>query len=137
MEKKYIKDNLTIHWKPEVCIHSANCVKGAPNVFNPKIKPWINQENGSIEEIINTIKTCPSGALSYTLNDVEPEEKKSTFQKIKINESGPIIITDGCVIDYQGTIIEKEGTVALCRCGQSSNKPFCDGTHRSVGFTTK
>jgi uncharacterized Fe-S cluster protein YjdI len=136
MEKKYIKDELSIHWKPDLCIHSANCVKGLPKVFNPKIKPWINQENATIEELIQTIKTCPSGALSFSI-DEDITVNKPEVIKIKINDSGPIIITDGCVIDYQGTQIEKTGTVALCRCGHSENKPFCDGTHRKIGFDTK
>ncbi len=139
MEKTYKKESLNIHWKPELCIHSANCIKGLPRVFNPKIKPWVNQENAGIDELITTINTCPSGALSYSL-DLDKElitvDTKSRIS-IKINESGPIIISDGCIIDYQGKSIEKEGTVALCRCGQSENKPFCDGTHKKVGFDTK
>jgi len=137
IQRNYKKEALTIHWKPDVCIHSANCVQGLPRVFNPKSTPWINQENATINELIHTIKTCPSGALSYTLDEeVKIINSKSTMN-IKISESGPILISDGCVIDYQGRTIEKEGMVALCRCGHSSNKPFCDGMHRKIGFDTK
>ena len=64
MQKKYEKEGVTIVWKPELCQHAAECVKGSPNVFKPKDKPWIQPEGDSKENIINTVKRCPSGALS-------------------------------------------------------------------------
>lgn len=54
---------------------------------------------------------------------------------IKVNDNGPYVLRGSFIIvDADGNPIEREGTVALCRCGQSSNKPFCDGTHNKVGF---
>lgn len=61
---EYSNGVLTILWKPEKCIHSTNCVRLLPNVYNRQVKPWIKPENASIEEIINQVKQCPSGALS-------------------------------------------------------------------------
>jgi CDGSH-type Zn-finger protein len=57
--------------------------------------------------------------------------------KITIVENGPIVFkTEGPVSFRVGTTSEsKSGSVALCRCGHSSTKPFCDGTHRKVEFT--
>lgn len=65
--KEYSNGEVTIVWKPELCIHSASCVKGLPSVFQPKEKPWIKENGASTEKIINQIKKCPSGALSFYL----------------------------------------------------------------------
>jgi uncharacterized Fe-S cluster protein YjdI len=73
--KKYSNGEVTIVWKPAVCIHSTICWKqatGLPQVFNPMIRPWIKPENSTTEKIIEQVKKCPSGALSFYMND-EPQ----------------------------------------------------------------
>lgn len=64
-QKEYSNGEVTITWQPEKCTHSGNCVRGLPNVFKPKNKPWIEIENASSEQLVNQIKKCPSGALGY------------------------------------------------------------------------
>ncbi|QQS40092.1 MAG: (4Fe-4S)-binding protein [Acidobacteriota bacterium] len=64
-EKEYTNGEITVIWKPELCAHSGNCVRGLPEVFKPGERPWINIGEASSEEIKRTIDTCPSGALSY------------------------------------------------------------------------
>lgn len=56
--------------------------------------------------------------------------------KITFRENGPIVLqAEGELLFRSGETEEKKpGTVTLCRCGQSANKPFCDGSHRRVGF---
>lgn len=71
-EKKYTNGEITVVWKPESCIHSKNCWKGLITVFNPKDKPWIKMDGASSERIIEQVKKCPSGALSFFLNDDLP-----------------------------------------------------------------
>ena len=66
--KNYTNGEVTIVWNAEKCIHSAICVKGLPNVFKPKEKPWIKIDNASTEALINQVKNCPSRALSYFIN---------------------------------------------------------------------
>jgi len=66
---KYSNGEMTIVWKPELCIHSAICAKGLPYVFKPREKPWINASGASTEKIIEQVKKCPSGALSYFVNE--------------------------------------------------------------------
>jgi len=68
---KYSNGEVTILWKPELCIHSGNCVRGLPGVFKPKEKPWITPEGSTTEKIIEQVKKCPSGALSYFMDDEE------------------------------------------------------------------
>ena len=67
--KKYSNGDLTVVWKPGLCIHSGVCVRTLPKVYNPKEKPWIKVENASTEELRAQIAKCPSGALSYLMND--------------------------------------------------------------------
>ena len=62
---KYKKDNLTVIWKPEICIHSGICAKGLQNVFNPRRRPWIDVTQAEAHQIKEQIKKCPSGALSF------------------------------------------------------------------------
>ena len=63
--KKYTTEELTIIWKPAVCNHSAKCFHGLPQVFDPRVKPWIKPKNATSEQIIKQIDICPSKALSY------------------------------------------------------------------------
>lgn len=68
LTKEYTNGEVTIVWQSGKCIHSANCVKNNPDVFKPKEKPWITPEGSSSEKTIETVKKCPSGALTYYLN---------------------------------------------------------------------
>ncbi len=65
---EYSNGEITITWKPGLCIHAAKCVGALPQVYKPGEKPWIKIENASTEELIAQIKTCPSGALTYIQN---------------------------------------------------------------------
>lgn len=62
---EYSNDEITVRWSKSTCKHIGNCVHGSPSVFKPKDRPWVQLEGASTDEIIDTIKTCPSGALTY------------------------------------------------------------------------
>jgi uncharacterized Fe-S cluster protein YjdI len=66
--KEYSNGEVTIVWKSGLCQHSANCVRGLPGVFNSKISPWINAQGSETEKIVEQVKKCPSGALSFYMN---------------------------------------------------------------------
>lgn len=66
---KYSNGEVTIVWKPDLCIHSGNCARGLPQVFKPKEKPWITPQEATTEQIIAQVKKCPSRALSYFMNE--------------------------------------------------------------------
>ena len=66
--KKYSNGEVTIVWKPSLCTHSGNCSRGLRDVFHPRELPWITPEKASTEQIVDQIKKCPSGALSYFMN---------------------------------------------------------------------
>jgi uncharacterized Fe-S cluster protein YjdI len=67
--KTYSNGEVTIVWKPSLCIHSAICFKGLGEVFDPRKRPWITPEKSSTEKIVEQVKNCPSGALSFTMNE--------------------------------------------------------------------
>ena len=73
--KKYINGEVTIVWKPNVCIHSAICFKGLGEVFHPQELPWITPGKSTTDRIVEQVKKCPSGALSYYMNS---EDKKNS-----------------------------------------------------------
>lgn len=133
--KKYSNGEVTVVWKPNMCIHSAICFNGLPGVFNPRQRPWITMEGGSTDEIVAQISKCPSGALSYFRNNemVNPAVDVETI--VEVSANGPLLVYGNIKIkDAEGNETIKNKVTALCRCGQSGNKPYCDGTHRKVGF---
>lgn len=67
-EKEYSNGEITIVWKQHLCEHSGNCVRGLPDVFRAKVQPWINVRGASSEAMIEQVKKCPSGALSFYYN---------------------------------------------------------------------
>lgn len=140
---KYTNGELTILWKPDTCIHSSICWKGLIEVFNPRQKPWVKMEGATTEKIIEQVKKCPSGALSYYLiaeatTEESPDKvvaESANITKIEVSANGPYLIKTECLIVHSdGREETKTGTVALCRCGASENKPYCDGHHRKIGF---
>lgn len=139
--KKYTNGEVTIVWKPGICIHSAICAQGLPGVFDPRRRPWIDLSQSETDKIIEQVRKCPSGALSYFLNKEaqgEPEKvvaEAANIIKVEVSPNGPYLIKTECLILHSdGKKETKTGTVALCRCGASANKPYCDGAHRKVGF---
>ncbi|HET9432487.1 MAG TPA: (4Fe-4S)-binding protein [Chitinophagaceae bacterium] len=74
--RKYTNDEITVVWKPNVCMHSKICWKGLIEVFNPKARPWINMDGATTEKIIEQVKKCPSGALSFFINSEEAKNEE-------------------------------------------------------------
>ena len=129
--KEYTNGEITVYWEPEKCIHSRRCVSGLPQVFDRNKKPWIHMKGASSEEIMKVIDRCPSGALSYK----KTEAIQEPTAEIKVTKNGPLLVKGNCVlIDRDGKEIASCGPFALCRCGGSKKKPFCDGTHSQIGF---
>lgn len=131
----YSTDKIKITWDKERCIHAAECVRGLPNVFDPKRKPWIKPELASVDELTEVIERCPTGALHYELEDKDKTENPPDQNVITIRKDGPLYIHGEVVIkDLDGNVILKDTRVAMCRCGKSKNKPLCDNSHIEEGF---
>ena len=134
--KEYSNGELTVVWKPKLCIHAKICVHTLPNVYDPVAKPWITPENASADALKAQIDKCPSGALTYKMKDVKKAENMSdTSTKVEIAANGPLLVHGNLEIkNSDGEITTKKRTTAFCRCGASANKPYCDGSHNEIGF---
>ena len=66
--KEYTNGKVTVVWQSGKCIHSGNCVRNNPDVFQPKEKPWIKIDASTSDKIMETVDKCPSGALTYYKN---------------------------------------------------------------------
>ena len=136
--RDYVGKEITIHDNRKICSHAKECVNNLPSVFKLGSKPWIDSDGSKMQDIINTVRKCPSGALSYSIDGIEYRDPKEQRDPIlTVLKNGPYYITGG--IDLIGENIEfGEGAskehYTLCRCGASENKPFCDGTHRTINF---
>jgi len=136
--KKYTNGEVTVVWKPDMCIHSTICFRGLPDVFDPRKRPWVTPEGANTATIIEQVKHCPSGALSYYLNEPEANSEKvdpETETLVEVMPNGPLKVHGNVSVKHaDGTESKQTRVTTFCRCGASSNKPFCDGTHRKVGF---
>ena len=140
MSKKrvyYKTEEITVSYDPDVCIHAAECVKGLPKVFNPLKKPWVNINAASAKDIAETVKKCPTGALQYKMKDEIKAIKEVIMEKTKVTviPDGPLMIEGNLTVNkMSGDHIKDGDKLFLCRCGASSNKPFCDGAHKKREF---
>jgi len=134
--RKYTNGEVTIVWKPSICVHSTICFTGLPEVFKPMERPWVKPENSSTERMIEQVKKCPSAALSYYMNNESKDEKIISGESIvEIVKNGPMLVYGNITVkDKDGKETKKDKVTAFCRCGASSNKPYCDGTHVKIGF---
>ena len=76
---KYTNGEVTVVWRPSLCQHSTICWKGPGglnSVFNPMRKPWIDPFAAPTERIIEQVRKCPSGALSFFMNEDEIADPK-------------------------------------------------------------
>lgn len=133
--KEYSNGDFTVVWKPGICIHAEICAKTLPQVYNPDIRPWIKAENASVGELTVQIDQCPSGALSYYTKGEENTEAEAQETKVDVRANGPLLITGNLMVtDAEGNSVLKIKKTAFCRCGASSNKPYCDGSHSKINF---
>lgn len=136
--KHYTNGEITIAWKPNQCIHSKICWTGLAEVFNPRERPWIKMDAATTASIIEQVEKCPSGALSYFRNEEKVENKNPVVDVdtiVEVAANGPLLVYGNITIkNKNGEEIKKNKVTALCRCGASANKPYCDGTHVKIGF---
>jgi uncharacterized Fe-S cluster protein YjdI/CDGSH-type Zn-finger protein len=124
--------DLTLRFETRRCIHSRFCVTGAPNTFLANVQgPWLHPDDTPTDRLIEVAHACPSGAITYARKDGGPEEAAPAVNLVGLRENGPYAFRAGILLDgghagYRAT---------LCRCGASKRKPFCDGSHTTIGFT--
>lgn len=160
--RKYKNNEITVYWKPSACVHASYCYRELIEVFDPGRRPWVDMEGATTGRIIEVVNMCPTEALSWKWNDEEKNRKIDADQtnhilfrrpelvgvdesnddvkpvSVKIMRDGPIVIKGDFDLVYSGNTKKvKEGIISICRCGASNHLPFCDGSHRKIGFEDK
>ncbi len=126
-----------IHFDAGKCIHSRGCVLSHPDVFVPNVKgAWIHPDAQPVEELMHLAKACPSGAIRVVRNAASPGQAADSdaapiVNTVRVRENGPLAFE--AELHIRG---ERQASprATLCRCGQSGNKPWCDGSHTAAGF---
>ena len=129
---------LTVLDNRGTCQHSGLCTDRLPNVFRAGQEPFVAPSGARMDDIVSTVRTCPSGALSFA---ADAADRRGTREPaIEVSLDGPYRVTGGIALaDADGTdVARNQGAsrehYAICRCGHSQNKPFCTGMHWYVGF---
>ena len=154
--REYTNGEVTVFWKPSKCIHATTCFRELIEVFNPRKRPWINMKGASTDKIIQVVDKCPTQAISWKWNkdidqsvhqtvidegeELTPEDmidnKDKDLVLITLMKDGPILAEGSFkILDASGNELKTMIMTSFCRCGNSRNQPYCDGTHRKVGFS--
>ena len=133
--RHYTNDAIDISYDAHRCIHAAECMRGLPAVFDSARRPWIMPSAAGADEIANVIPRCPSGALHVERRDGGPAETPQKPTTIEPTHGGPYYVRGLVQLrSADGSSVVEDLRMALCRCGQSRNKPFCDNSHFAAGF---
>lgn len=133
-QERYQGPELTIVDNRFICAHVGACTDGLPEVFRYGQEPWIDPTGADAARIESVIRQCPSGALTFARGG-DAVRDFGNDPAITVSRNGPYYVVGGCELDTDawGEGASREH-YALCRCGQSRNKPFCDGSHWEAGF---
>lgn len=127
--RHYGDDRITVWYDARRCRHAGECVRGDPVVFEVGRRPWIRPDLGTPEHIATVIERCPTGALHHRLAD-GAEETPSVPTSVTFRPDGAIWIRGDLRIETADGVIS-ERRAALCGCGRTANRPFCDAAcHR-------
>ena len=87
------------------------------------------------EQVAAAVRLCPTSALRYEGLSI-PDEEPLALTTVEVRPNGPLFVRGRVQLKPAGRDPEsgEEYRVALCRCGASQNKPYCDNSHRLVGF---
>jgi CDGSH-type Zn-finger protein/uncharacterized Fe-S cluster protein YjdI len=139
MSKKKIYEfegaDVIVRWDRARCIHAEKCVHGSPEAFDPNRRPWIEPDHVDADEVARVVWDCPTGALHYERTDGGDAEPIPSSNVARLVVDGPVYVEGKIVFKFPNGALGSENRVALCRCGDSKNKPYCDNSHIEAGFT--
>ena len=132
---EYKGKGITVSWDSKRCVHVAECIRRLRSVFDTTRVPWVQPDNADAERVAEVVQRCPTGALHFNRMDGQNQEAIPAENSVEVSTDGPLYLRGD--IEIKGadeTVILKDTRVALCRCGASASKPFCDGKHRQINF---
>lgn len=138
MSKKQFHDyegrEIVVRYEPRRCIHAAECIRHAPGVFERDRRPWILPDEGAADLIARAVLRCPTGALHFERRDGGEPEVEPDRNRARVVADGPLYVEGMLRLLLPDGSRRRETRAALCRCGASQNKPFCDNSHLPAGF---
>lgn len=123
-----------VTWSRPLCIHVGECTRSG-ELFETGREPWCNPDLKSTKDVIEVVRRCPTGALSVERHDDQDGEQADQRNTVVVTNDGPLYLRGDLKIE--GAPDDQPGLrfrAALCRCGASKNKPYCDNSHRESGF---
>ena len=132
---RYPGKDADVTWDERLCIHISECGRAKGDLFVGGRKPWCQPDLTTVADVVDVIERCPSGALAYEVKDGKTVERPAARNTISVTYDGPLfargdLAIEGAPADMPGVRFR----AALCRCGKSNNKPFCDNSHQAAGF---
>ena len=134
-QQQYSGNEIDVTWDSRLCIHISECGNAKGDLFVMGRDPWCTPDISSKEEVREIVERCPTGALSYVDKQGNPEEPAAE-NSVVVSCNGPLFFMGD--LEREGAPQDMPGVqfrVALCRCGESANKPFCDNSHQKAGFS--
>ena len=133
---KYPGKDIIVKFGVDRCTHVAECLRGAPEVFDVRRQPWVEPDAAEPDKVSEVVMRCPTGALHFVRIDGGPSEPVREKNILTLNENGPIYIEGNIqILSGDGAELLEDTRISLCRCGESQHKPFCDDIHTITGFT--
>jgi len=132
---KYPGTRATVSWHGGLCIHIGECGRAKGDLFVGGRQPWCQPDLVSDDEVYDVVLRCPTGALTVDYEDGSHIETAAAENTVQVSYNGPLFVKGD--LDIHGAADNAPGLryrAALCRCGKSANKPFCDNSHEKAGF---
>ena len=132
---EYPGERANVSWHGRLCIHISECGRAKGDLFVGGRKPWCQPDLSSDDEVHEVVLRCPTGALSVNYADGSHIEQADEENTVHVAYNGPLFVRGD--LDIDGASEGAPGLkfrAALCRCGKSKNKPFCDNSHIDDGF---
>ncbi len=126
---------IDVMWDPRLCIHIGECGRAQGDLFVAGRQPWCQPDRAASAEVVDVVERCPSGALTYLRKDDAAAESADKVNAVVVTYNGPLFVRGD--LDIEGVPPGQPGVAfraALCRCGQSEAKPFCDNSHARANF---
>lgn len=127
-----------VAWDERLCIHVGECGRASDELFVGGREPWCEPDRVPVDDALEVVRRCPSGALSVRRKDGGDPERAPPRNTAVVSNRGPLYLRGELRIE--GAADDMEGVrfrAALCRCGASKRKPFCDNSHERSGFADR
>jgi len=132
---EYRGKDIIVRWSSRRCIHVAECIRGLGIVFDTRRVPWVTPDSASADKVAEVVMCCPTGALHFERIADGSREPVPDSNSVEVVPHGALYFRGNIdVLNRNGEVVLTDTRVALCRCGGSDNKPFCDGSHRQRKF---